>query len=216
MDENTWYVSLFGGVSWQEDIETTSEATLVSPGVSFDTTFEFKSGYLAGAAIGARLSDIGLDWFRLEAEASYTRYKGDSYDYEPAGGGAVASGSGDLEGHLEAIYVLGNLWIDLDLGMGLVPYIGGGAGVAFLDLDANYVPTNFGIASDRTEFAFQAGGGVKWWMSDSVALEVGYRFRGIPDVEFEATGSVSNTFGTQFDDDDLYSHHVLGGLTLGF
>jgi opacity protein-like surface antigen len=61
-----------------------------------------------------------------------------------------------------------------------------------IDLDAS---------GDETGFAYQLGGGLMWNLADNVALDLGYRWRGVMLEDYE---------------DDLNSHNVLLGINFGF
>src|SRR5262245_42614755 len=116
--ESIFYVSLFGGASFLEDVDTNYD------GNGEEYSVETKTGYIVGGAIGARIWDP----LRAEIELSYSRWNGD--EYSSSGGD-----SGSVDGHIEAAYLLGNLWFDLNMDSAFTPYVGGGAGIAFVDAE---------------------------------------------------------------------------------
>lgn len=72
-----------------------------------------------------------------------------------------------------------NLWRDFDLNERLAVYVGGGIGAGGYRYSFDFAPipiidqfANLQVAT----FAWQAGGGVIWNVSDRVAFDVGYRF----------------------------------------
>ncbi|MFP4003811.1 MAG: outer membrane protein [Alphaproteobacteria bacterium] len=118
----------------------------------FDDTFDVdqKAGFLGGGTIGYDdlfLTDSGD--FRFEAEASYR--------------------SQDLKGppgeEVSITTLTGNLWYDFAVRGRLVPYLGAGMGVGFLE-----------EADDQSGFVFQLGGGVNYHLNRSWFLGFNYRY----------------------------------------
>ena len=196
-EEAGFYVSLFGGASFLDDVDTEVSLT----GYEYDYSVDTKTGYLLGGAIGMRVWNP----LRAEVELSYARWKAKSYEYE-------GSLTYDASGHLSATYLLGNLWIDIPTESALTPYVGGGAGVAWVDADTSFNGTALGYGDGQAGFTFQLGAGVKFDLTDWVALDVGYRFKGVLDIDFEDAGGTP----ADFKGGDLYSHNVQGGLVFRF
>lgn len=193
-----WYLSVFGGGVW-----ASAEAD------DGDQIFDFDAdlGWTFGVAAGAQITDF----LRGEIEAS-TGSVGLTdvtiTGYNPVAP-AVTVAVGD--GSASATYLLGNLWVDLDTGSGFTPYIGGGLGVAYISADGS-IPAGPGAtaAIDLAGWgwAYQVGAGVKVDVADNIALDLGYRFKGVVDAELE--GPVNDAIA------DLGSHVVQAGLTFGF
>ncbi len=77
--------------------------------------------------------------------------------------------------------MLVNCWRDWSVGESLDVYAGGGAGAGgyrySLDGDVNlFFPVGYESSLQATTFAWQAGGGVVYSLSDRVAFDMGYRF----------------------------------------
>lgn len=89
------------------------------------------------------------------------------------------------------------------------PYIGAGLGAARLTADALQV-TGEALADDETVvFAYQAGAGVEYALTDAFMLDLGYRFFSTLRPKFtEADG---RRFETEY-----LSHSVILGARLGF
>lgn len=193
-ETNGFYVSLFGGASSLNDVETDYNE------VGNKYTVDPKVGYILGGAIGMRIWDP----LRAEIEVSYSRWK---IDNRVEHNNHTHTG----EGPIEALYVLGNLWYDLDTGMGITPYVGGGAGVGFADANIHFDGNDYGYGDGEAGFAFQLGAGAKLDLTDNIALDVGYRFKGILDVDFK-----DNDGEGVYKNANLYSHNVQAGVTFGF
>ena len=90
-----------------------------------------------------------------------------------------------------------------------LPYFLIGIGAARMDasgLQVNGQPLSNDTA---TVFAYQLGGGVEYALSDSLSLDLGYRFFGTTPPRFAEPN------GQRFKS-DYYSHGVILGLRLGF
>lgn len=189
-----WYVSVFGGAVFHED----HDYGLVDPASSnFGYSQNFDTGFIVGGAVGV---EVGLG-FRGEVELAFQNNQADTVS-------SVGAGTLSDSGEVEAFTVLANLWYDFDLGMPITPYVGGGIGIGFVDGNATD-STGFTSFNDDDEvFAFQVGAGISYSLTDVIDLSVGYRFRGLLDYN---PGSAAAGF--TYDDDDLYSHVVVGGIT---
>jgi len=187
-----WYVSLFAGGVWSPEIEADYNDDVVGYDITTDLGLAF------GIAVGTKV----FENVRIEAELSGTvnsiseAYEEDDDFLYP-----------DFDGSVSALYLLGNVWFDLDTGSGFTPYIGGGVGVA--GVDVNFEQWDWEL--DGGGFAYQLGAGVKVDVADNIALDLGYRFKSVPGV------TVDDVDG---DDDwltfDLQSHVFQAGLTFSF
>lgn len=217
-----YYVAGSGGLSFLNNSQnegafdgafTTGAGTVIPAGtvlpdgteVGWET--DFNSGYALAGAIG---KDYG--WLRGELEVAYQSNGVDSHAGVTAAGialdgedaGVLITGSpnlgvtvGDLvadgQGDVKTLFVMANVFYDLDLGGRFKPYIGGGAGVGFADVD--YAPSGVPIIQDKsTAFAYQAMAGVAYAVAPSVDLTVGYRYRATTDLGVEA-----DLFSADFD-----------------
>jgi len=183
-----WYVSLFAGGVW------TPEAGGDAYGWGYDVTTD--PGYALGITVGTKLFDA----LRLEVELSGTHNGINELDSEYYGDYSPFDGS------VNALYLLGNAWYDFDVGGGFTPYLGGGVGVAGVTVDLADWDWKF----DGTGFAYQLGAGVKFDVSDSIAVDVGYRFKAVPGL------TVSDDSDYEITDIDLTSHVLQAGLTFKF
>ncbi|MEM8986069.1 MAG: P44/Msp2 family outer membrane protein [Pseudomonadota bacterium] len=180
-------------------------------GVGWDT--EFDAGFAISAAVGQRL----IDNVRGELEIAYQSNDVDTHTDVAVGGGAIGtedaavliSGQnanlgvsvGDLvadgQGSVETIYLMANIYYDFEVpGAPLKPYVGGGLGVGFVDVD--YSPSNTPIVDDDASvFAYQVMAGAAFELTPLAELYGGYRYRGTTDVEtdvslFPATLDIEN------------------------
>jgi opacity protein-like surface antigen len=216
-----WYVSVFGGWSVAKDQSFIAETDTVDPDY-LEVDLELDDGFMVGAALGTHFNE----WLRAEIEVS-----GHFHDVEgeaelvPFGGGA-ALGTYNVEGEEDALFALANLWIELPFGDVLRPYVGGGIGFGRVDLDLTIATTTPGateytlIDDNDWGFAYQVGAGVAFSFTENMAIDVGYRYKVINNVEFELDDETEDLTGLTFDDEgvekDYKSHNFLVGVRFGF
>src|SRR5262249_16938851 len=117
------YVGLEGGANWLFNSSFNS-SVFVAPATvgSFSTNASWDTGYVVGGVVGYDF--VGP---RVEVEGAYRANTGNLQF-----GGIVGSAGMNLQ----QINVMGNIYYDFLAGGRFVPYIGAGAGVAFLNLGA--------------------------------------------------------------------------------
>jgi opacity protein-like surface antigen len=98
------------------------------------------------------------------------------------------------------LFILANLWFGFPLSSTFSPYFGGGVGVAHVDGDfgVGAFPTgkesdtfSASIGADSWNFAYQIGAGLLIALSDHFAIDLGYRFKGIHNVELWSDNAIS-------------------------
>jgi opacity protein-like surface antigen len=202
-----WYVSLFGGAAWLEDVETPYGDAGEALNYNIDTASD--AGFIVGGAIGTHLTDA----VRVELEVAYSENDVDTLRYSgPQNDGTNYDGSGSFA----LLTFMANLWYDIPISEAVYPYVGGGAGLAIIDADDviydDESATGDVYDSSEVAFAFQLGAGLRWQAFENITFDVGYRLRGIDGPTFET--SDDNT--TDYDADWIWSHNVIGGVSFGF
>ena len=193
------YVSVFAGASFPNNLQLDYAGT----GRNFD--LGLNSGYLVGGAIGAHITDE----LRAEIELSRAFFQSNGKGHNTSDGGRNFVAAGDVH----ATYLMANAWYDIQTETAFTPYVGGGAGVGWVGGNVIFGPGPFGFGgSTSAGFAFQLGGGVKFDLSENVALDLGYRFKDI----IGASANNTNAIIPGWDAVDLSSHTVQLGLTLKF
>lgn len=192
---SVWYVSLFGGASFLDEIEITYTDSTV-PGISETRT---DAGFIAGGAVGWYVNpnlraEVEVSFF--ENQVNRLSYPNDPVDYSASG-------------HINSLNVMANLWYGFDLGMGIVPYLGGGAGVGFVNGNAAWASPFDEFNGSDSGFAFQAGGGIMFDITQAVAFDLGYRYRGILNVNLPTEYPAQVNEST-----DIYGHFVQAGVVV--
>jgi len=134
------------------------------------------------------------------------------------------------EGHISAYSLLANVWYEFNIGNSpWKPYVGGGAGIAWVDLDAhgrqNSTSTVSGTSSstkstgvsvrgEESGFAWQLGAGIGYEFAPGKQITLDYRyFRGpaIDELELSVGGSTT-ILETDY---DYKAHNIMLGVKIG-
>lgn len=171
--------------------------TPLPAGTAVGWTTEFDTGYTLSAALGRRFGN-GL---RGEVELAYQSNDVDTHnnvqaaaiplDNEDVGvlisgaplqGATVGEVVADGRGSVDTTFLMANLYYDFAQYGALTPYVGGGLGVGFVNVD--YSPSGVGIVDDNdTVLAYQLVAGASYAFNDNTALFAQYRYRATEDVE---------------------------------
>ena len=198
---------------------------------------EVDNGFIFGGTIGAQLNEN----FRAEIEVSHASLDTKSHaseelhypDYAIAAinGGPIYKS--DDEGELDELFILANLWFGFPLSSTFSPYFGGGVGVAKVDADFGVGPfaTNIQVENDLSvkvkaddwALAFQLGAGLLIGLSDHFAIDLGYRFKAIHNVDLDDAEFCGGEYcypqveHVKADDEfDIYEHVAQIGILIGF
>ena len=213
LQDRSWYVSVFAGRSMAEELDAAFAGSITVLG-TFDAeaSIAMEDGFLAGAAVGVHANE----WARAEVELSVNRHGADetvTFDIINVVGDVTA----EMEGNIQALFVLANLWLDFPLGDGIRPYAGGGVGLGRLkaDLDHAIGPLENAFTHDSDwGLACQLGAGVSVDVTPRMALDAGYRFKFIrAELELDPNGLLSPSTDT---DADYRSHNIIAGVRWGF
>ncbi|MFP4533646.1 MAG: outer membrane protein [Desulfobacterales bacterium] len=158
--------------------------------------FEFDEGYAFSAAIGGFLFD---NW-RAEAELAYQKNDFDKVSL-------AGSESADLDGDLDAWTFLGNFYYDFHNSTPFTPFLTAGIGGAFVevtDLRSEAFESAHLAGGDDFGFAYQAGAGLAWQVSEKLNVDFKYRWLGMDEAD------------TRIPDTEFNSHNFYAGLRFLF
>jgi len=157
-EDGSFYVSVGGGVNWIDEVSGNN------------VTLDFETGYTALIAGGY---DFGVNnaggAFRVEGEFSYTN---NGYEEGRALGVSVP-----ISGDVEQYGFMVNALYDFFAEDSFSPYIGVGVGV--VDAESKATVGNITAGSDATEIAYRGLAGVAFDVTDSMALDLGFRFTSV-------------------------------------
>jgi opacity protein-like surface antigen len=234
-----WYLSIFGGPKWGDGdvkIEWERDQYICNSPCQLiehigELHGEVDNGFLIGGAFGAQFTEN----LRGEIEVSGARLdtKTRAEEYVDYGGLSGQEYEAKDDDHLTELFILANLWFGFPISSTFSPYFGGGVGVAHVDADFGVDPFVTGgaasptfsasIDADDWAFAYQLGAGLLIGLSEHVAIDLGYRFKGIHHVELDdpvfCGGEYCSPPVTDFKADDhfdIHEHVAQIGLTIGF
>ena len=165
------YIGAEGGLNWM--LNSSFTGILTVPGVGAGSTqinTNYDIGWLAGGV-------IGYDFLgpRLEIEGVYRSNSGT----------LSLPGVGSTSAYVDQISVMANAYYDFMAGQTIVPYVGAGAGVAFLTGGSS------GGAASATAFAYQAMAGVGWNIDPQIRLNLEGRYYGTTAPNYNYSGRVA-------------------------
>jgi OmpA-OmpF porin, OOP family len=198
------YLRAEGGWSHENDMKGQG-----STGLNFGS--QEKEGYMAGGAAGWKFGqlrmELGLDF--SGHDVSSIQVNGDGGLGARLGGASLNGANANPSGSIHIIDGMVNAAWDFRTGTPFVPYIGIGVGMAHVALD------NFAVAgrplsnSSDTVFAYQPMVGVRYHVTDAIAIGAEYRYFATVDPTFK------DSTGVKFHG-RIESHNVLANLSYFF
>jgi opacity protein-like surface antigen len=166
-------------------------------GLTLTADLTFDTGITFGGAIG-----YDFDKGRIELAVDYKSHDVDEWqDVSITGFGNLGDFSGD--GEVTALSLLANGYFDIHTNSPVTPYLGGGIGFANIDVeDLTFEGIEIGD-DDDTVFAYQAAVGIGIDVAENITVDVGYRFFGTSDPDFDGTEA------------EYHSHNIIAGLRVG-
>jgi len=180
------YVKVLGSFTSLSD----PDVELIDPDVQV-LEAESDSGYGVGAAVGMQFGQ-----FRVEAELAHQ-----INDIDALTGYYWALGvpSGDIR----ITSYMANGYYEFPIANGWGIYLMGGLGMATTDINIQSVDDN-----DST-FAFKGGAGVSYTINSNMAVDVGYEYLNVDDVEI-------NDGNDKFEISDIYSNNLVAAFRYRF
>lgn len=180
-------------------------------------SIEFNAGFVGLASVGYGFGN-GL---RLELEGNYRVNSADTVRGFSIPAGLSAGGDATQYG------IMANILYDFDLGIGVIPYIGAGAGYGWLNLnDARLSGNGNNISIDDTQggFAYQAIVGAAFPIEAVPGLSITGEFRffsivGLDDFSGTARSNAQPQLGTlngKVGVDDTFNYSFLIGARYAF
>lgn len=172
-----WYVTGSAGASFSEDLDASR--------ASLDVTESVDTGFLLSGGLGYTYGP-----WRLEGEVIYTQNDIDTLSVS----GRTTTANGDVS----TLAGMASAYFDLPVNARLVPYVGGGVGLADVSLNDLAADGLFVADDSETVFALQVKAGIAYQFSPQVDAMFGYRFFDTDEFEVrDSTGTPINNAGPQ-------------------
>ena len=207
------YGAIGAGLTLLKDGDVSNDGPGGGGAVIFDSDADYGSGIGVYAALGY---DWGNSW-RTELEFSHRNNDINSIAAQPGFSGWPA---GTISGDSTAVALMVNMLRDFDFGSRITPYIGGGIGVADVDHDiigsnpagVPVAPLTVAYGVHQRSFAYQGIAGLAVELSESLALDLSYRYFGTTKENFASTlsglpASISPSYA---------AHNFFAGLRFNF
>lgn len=162
------YFAGYVGLNIHDGMEFSESITGTSGNFDYDSATSF------AGALGIRYESN----LRLEAEISYRSAEGETITFDNNLGVAT------LGGEMQTFLGMLNAYYDFDLDLGITPFISGGIGFAWTDVN---IDDTSGLAIDTANddlgFAWQLGTGLRYQVSPDLSMSGGYRYLDTVDLE---------------------------------
>lgn len=214
------FADVFGGYSWsqKQELDFTTSRAGAPASLSFDD-LDLSSGPVYGGRIGAWLithPNIGIAVDATRFDTDIDNQAANINERSAVFTGSRIGGTGDLR--------ISNVVATIDLilrhqGERFTPYVMAGPGLMFTSIDDT--GGELALLDDDHEmtFAYKAGAGVSYKVSDTMHLFTEYRYlHGSPEYEMKAQdvftvpASVTNSSVKV----DIDTHVIVGGLSIRF
>lgn len=196
------YIGLSGGIALPEDSQNSGEFDTAVPetpdfgSIPADTSVGWETEFDTGFALNAQFGYAFDNGFRVELEGAYSRYDVDTHSGLTVGGAdidgvdsavltrgtpdAANPTVGDLiadgQGNVTNFGIFGNIFYDIQTGSGFKPFVGGGIGYQWVDVE--FEPSGVEVANDDDGvFAYQLMAGASYELSPSTELFGQYTYR---------------------------------------
>jgi opacity protein-like surface antigen len=177
------YAGLQGGATMISDSELSSSG--ISGAGFSDVETEFSTGFNVGGILGFKMKN------GLRFEGEYTYRQADIDDLTGCLGGACGSAStigASVDGDVSAHSVMANMFWEPRFGNWL-PSVGGGLGFAVVSADMTLNGGGASVTADDSDtvFAYQAGAGLGYAITDNIVASIDYRYWATTDPDFGGT-----------------------------
>ncbi|GAA4052612.1 outer membrane protein [Parerythrobacter jejuensis] len=193
--EGGFYVTLNAGVTSPSDetFEGIQAPVAPSPGVAgapANVAVGFDDDFTFAGAVGYQIPKRLFGVFQPSVELEY------SYASPDVSGGAFNGGNQTFEGDIDVNTFTINYRSELRLkdDQRVVPFWGGGIGIADVDANVGYFPNNgvanaptFGVQGSDTGLVLHSNAGVSFRLTDKIDLEARVRYQRVSGLDFERT-----------------------------
>ena len=191
-----YYMALHGGANFTHD-GAVDDYFFFEPDQIGHSAFE--SGYGFGGAFGYK----SPDW-RVELEATYRRNGLEKIEWDVFG----KDGTFDTDGDISSLAFLINAFWDIPVGPAVIPYLGAGIGLAYVDFDGLFDADGPLFDESEVGLAAQLGLGVGFPLGEAITLSMDYRFFFVgflePTVDASQPGIGGQSLGFEYTNSTLW------------
>ena len=173
-----FYVGVEGGANWLLDSTFTTNASVIGGTLSATSNTQFNAGWAVGGMVGYDF--VGP---RVELEGLYRQNTGTISTT------LIGLGLGNGGITVNQTSVMANVYYDFMADQAFTPYVGAGAGVAFVNTNVSQLSIN----NTSTQFAYQYMAGVGYKISPSLRLNLEGRYFGTTMPTFSGNGTLLAT-----------------------
>ncbi len=210
------YGAIGAGLNYMtEDNDVSNDSVGGAPPYTFDSEADYNNGIGIYLALGKGIGN----GFRAELEGSYRN--NDIRHIATKAPGYSGFPPSTISGDTKTYAVMANLIYDFEgLSDVVTPYLGAGAGVAFIDHDivgmnaagAPLAPLTIAYAADKAAFAYQGIAGLGFHLAEDLMLDISYRYFAVDKPTVAATlNGVASGIKTEYE-----THSVFAGLRWNF
>lgn len=200
-DSDRWYFEFQAGPTFALN-QTIQDGTTGQGRIEPDRP-DTTGAFNVGGALGREM----FDFLRAELAVSYREI-----DASQAGIGAAPHNYAD--GDISLLAVMGNVYADLDLDIGVIPFAGIGIGFGEVQFDVRQKTANvLEIQDSDIVFVYNAMVGTRIPLTEAAELSAAYRYIATPEIQNLGVGiaGVAQEIEAEFD-----AHEIVLGLRFFF
>ena len=183
--------------SFNAGVAIPADGNMTIPGVG-SAKLEYDTSFTVGGAIGYRLGESGD--YRVEGEVAYQNNEVDRIENNSLPADIDGARLSSMEASV--LTFLLNGYIDFNYGSAFSWFFTGGVG--FARIDGEMTVDGVSYDDDDTVFAYQAGVGAGYAVTETVTLDCKYRYLRTGDFNIEG-GDV-----------EVASHNIIAGIRVAF
>lgn len=189
------YVSVQGGVTspTDETFNGVQDPDAGTPGVAGAPAVvdvEFDEGFVGTVAVGYRIPKRIFGLFQPSVEVEYSYAEADVSGGNFNGGNQTFGGSSEVN-TFSINYQSDIRWSD---DQKVIPFWGGGIGIADVDSNAAYFPNNgvataptFAVTGGGTGLSLQSNAGLQFVLTENIELQTRVRYQRVTGLDFDRT-----------------------------
>lgn len=218
------YISILAGVTSPSDNDFEGVQAPVAPspgttGAPANVAVGFDEEFYGAVAVGYRIPKRVLGLFQPSVELEFSRTSPDVSNGSFNGGSQTFSGDFDINTY-SINYQSDIRWSN---DQRVIPFLGGGIGIADVRANARYFPNNgaaaptFAVTGDDTALSLHSNAGVTFVINDNFDLNTRVRYQRVSGLDFERrfVAGTNNAFNADVNG-DYETVSVLAGVRFRF